>query len=69
MKAAQGWLNYPANKMSLPQTNKTVDADGDGLLDKKEFAELFDLDGDGNLSEAEKVGSLHLELFEAASDA
>ena len=53
--AARGWLNHPANKMSLPQTNQAADADGDGLVDKKEFAQMFDLDGDGKLSKHEMV--------------
>jgi len=42
------------NEMSLPHKNKAADTDGDGLIDKKEFAELFDLDGDGNLSQQER---------------
>ena len=53
-EAARGWLNNPANRMSLPKNTKEADADGDGLIDKKEFQELFDLDGDGQVSEFEK---------------
>ena len=52
-ECARGWLNYPPNKMSLPQHNKDADLDGDGLIDKSEFTQMFDLDGDGNLSQAE----------------
>ena len=52
-EAARGWIANPANKMSLPQNNKAADADGDGLVDSKEFQQLFDLDGDGNLSQHE----------------
>lgn len=59
-QAAQGWLNNPANKMSLPQNNKAVDADGDGLLDQDEFQQLFDLDGDGNLDQAERAKALKM---------
>ena len=51
--AARGWLNYPPNKMSLPQNNQLADEDGDGQLDMKEFEALFDLDGDGNMSKHE----------------
>lgn len=51
--AARGWLNYPPNKMSLPQNNQLADTDGDGQLDMKEFEALFDLDGDGNMSKHE----------------
>jgi hypothetical protein len=56
-EAAQGWLNYPPNKMSLPHYNKKADVDGDGLVDATEFQELFDLDGDGKISQLEKVSS------------
>ena len=59
-RAAQMWLSNPLNKFSLPSVNKTVDADGDGLLDKDEFAGLFDLDGDGviDAKEAAKARAL-----------
>ena len=59
-RAAQMWLSNPLNKFSLPSVNKTVDADGDGLLDKDEFAGLFDLDGDGviDANEAAKARAL-----------
>ena len=35
--------------------NAAVDADGDGLLDKDEFAGLFDLDGDGVVDANERA--------------
>ena len=59
-RAAQMWLSNPLNKFSLPSVNKAVDADGDGLLDKDEFAGLFDLDGDGvvDANEAAKARAL-----------
>lgn len=59
-QAARGWLNHPPNRMSLPHNNKAADTDGDGLIDKKEFQQMFDLDGDGNLSnhELEKAAKL-----------
>ena len=52
-RTAQMWLSNPLNRFSLPSVNKAADADGDGLLDKDEFAGLFDLDGDGQVSAAE----------------
>ena len=52
-RAAAMWLSNPANKMALPHNNKAADADGDGLLDKSEFQQMFDLDGDGQLSQHE----------------
>ena len=59
-EAARGWLNNPANQMSLPQKAAAADTDGDGLIDRKEFQELFDLDGDGQLSQAEKAKAAKL---------
>ena len=59
-QAARGWLNNPANEMSLPQKKAVADTDGDGLIDKKEFQQLFDLDNDGSISqhEMEKAAKL-----------
>ena len=54
-RAAQMWLSNPLNKFSLPTVNAAVDADGDGLLDKDEFAGLFDLDGDGVVDANERA--------------
>lgn len=52
-QAARGWLNHPPNRMSLPHNNKAADDDGDGLVSAKEFQQMFDLDGDGSLSNHE----------------
>ena len=54
-RAAKMWLSNTTNKLSLPTYNKAADTDGDGLLDADEFQALFDLDGDGNISEHEKA--------------
>lgn len=52
------WLSNPLNKYTLAQNNTAADADGDGLLSKDEFKELFDLDGDGNVSAAEQAKAM-----------
>ena len=60
MRVHTVWLSGRLNRLSLPQNNKGADADGDGLLDKDEFQELFDLDGDGQISVDEKARAMTL---------
>ena len=55
VRAAAMWMNLVTNKLSLPHNNEVADADGDGMLDAEEFQALFDLDGDGDISEHEKA--------------
>ena len=54
-RAASIWLSNTTNRLSLPSNNAKADKDGDGLLDNDEFTELFDLDGDGNISAFERA--------------
>jgi len=65
-RTATQWLSNPTNKMQLPSSVTAADADGDGLIDKEEFATLLaqaggrgnveklfaevDADGDGELT-------------------
>ena len=67
--AAKQWLGHPAYKMTLASTQKSVDLDNDGLIDRQEFRALMEAsgyrgaradelfqkidDGDGKLTRAE----------------
>lgn len=42
---AQMWLQHPAYKMTLAATQKGVDANNDGLIDKNEFKDLLAASG------------------------
>ena len=39
------WLKHPAYKMTLASTQKGVDANNDGLIDKDEFKDLLAASG------------------------
>ena len=40
-RTAQAWLTNPVNRMQLPQVMMFADMDGDGTIDKEEFAGLL----------------------------